>query len=66
MAQRALVSEEMDDAQELSALTGASAGVELDGLNLREKPPVFMLRSRAPSPISTTMFGSRPRPAVRP
>lgn len=65
-AQRALMFEEMGNAQKIWTLTGRSGRVELDGLNSREILPLFMLQNESTSPASTILFGSRARPAVRP
>jgi hypothetical protein len=60
------MSEKMDGAQEVLALTGASGQVELDGGKLRDGRPLFMLQVRASSSTTSSVFGFRPRPAVRP
>ena len=60
------MSEKMDSAQEVSALTGVSGRDELDGGKLRDYRPLFMLQRGTSSTTSTAVFGFRPRPAVRP
>jgi hypothetical protein len=60
------MSEKMDAAQEVLALTGASGQVELDDGKLRDGRPLFMLQMGVSSTTSSSVFGFRPRPAVRP
>jgi hypothetical protein len=65
-AQVRSTSEVVAESQDLMALTGGAGRFELDGVNLWDDLPLFMLQTRALLPMSTPTYGPRPRPAVRP
>lgn len=59
-------SEDVTKCQDLKALSGGDGGFELDGLNLWDDLPLFMLQTRALLPTSKPTYGPRTLPAVRP
>jgi hypothetical protein len=64
-AQVRSTSEVVAESQDLMALTGGAGRFKLDGVNLWDDLPLFMLQTRALLPISTPTYGPRTRPAVR-